>query len=342
MPRKKNGRSTGATTIAQVAAEARVSPATVSRVMNNRFVGAEEIAERVRQAAAKLNYAPSFTARSLALGQTQAVAFVAPDLRNPAFQAILSGLSATANEDGYRVLIGDSGESISEEPLLAREIRRRCDALVLCAPRMDHEELVGLAAGLQPMVLVNRSAEGAAPALTVDYRSGIEALLKHLYGLGHRRIAYVSGPAQSVSNGYRLAGIRSFTAEHTDLSVTEVPGGVAGQHGFEAVDEVIATSATAVLAFNDLVAIGLLGGLQERGLSVPGDISVAGFDDIPFARYIAPALTTASVPHEELGVQAWYRLRSLINGQEPGHDMVFQPRLEIRSSTAPLAESAPG
>lgn len=333
MPRKRNGRSTGAATIAQVAAEAGVSPATVSRVMNNRFVGAEEVAERVRQAAAKLNYAPSFTARSLALGHTQAVAFVAPDLRNPAFQAILSGLSATANEDGYRVLIGDSGESAAEEPLLTHEIRRRCDALVLCAPRMAQEDLTRLAAALQPMVLINRTAEGVAPALTVDYRSGIEALLKHLYQLGHRRIAYVSGPVLSVSNEYRRSGIRSFTAEYPDVEVTQVEGGVASQDGFEAVEDVLTTQASAVLAFNDLVAIGLIGGLQEKGFSVPGDISVAGFDDIPFARYIAPPLTTASVPHEELGVQAWYRLRSLIKGQVPSHDVVFQPRLEVRSST---------
>ncbi|WP_150461604.1 LacI family DNA-binding transcriptional regulator [Nesterenkonia ebinurensis] len=322
-----------AATIAQVAAEAGVSPATVSRVMNNRFVGAEEVAEKVRQAASKLNYAPSFTARSLALGQTQAVAFVAPDLRNPAFQAILSGLSATANEDGYRVLIGDSGESVAEEPLLTREIRRRCDALVLCAPRMAQEDLTGLAGSLQPMVLINRTAEGVAPTLTVDYRSGIESLLKHLYQLGHRRIAYVNGPLQSVSNEYRRSGISSFTADYPDMEVLQVDGGVASQDGFEAVEAVFETQASAVLAFNDLVAIGLIGGLQDKGLSVPGDISVAGFDDIPFARYIAPPLTTASVPHEELGVQAWYRLRSLIRGEDPGYDVVFQPRLEVRAST---------
>jgi len=334
VPRKNNGRSRGATTIAQVATEAGVSPATVSRVMNDRFVGEDKIAERVRETAVRLNYAPSYSARSLALGQTQAVAFVAPDLRNPAFQAILSGLSTTANEDGYRVLIGDSTESVSEEPLLAREIRRRCDALVLCAPRMPDHELVDLASALHPMVLVNRSAAGAAPALTVDYRTGIESLLKHLYELGHRHIAYVGGPSHSMSDKYRRDGLRSFTAQNADLVVTEVPGGVASEDGFNAVDAVISTRATGVLAFNDLVAIGLLGGLQERNIRVPEEISVAGFDDIPFARYIAPPLTTASVPHEELGVQAWYRLRSLIEGKEPGHDMVFQPRVEIRTSTA--------
>ncbi|WP_044495692.1 LacI family DNA-binding transcriptional regulator [Nesterenkonia massiliensis] len=332
-PRKRTGRSKGSATIAQVAGEVGVSPATVSRVMNNRFVGADEVAERVRSAAAKLNYAPSYTARSLALGQTQAVAFVAPDLRNPAFQAMLSGLSATANEDGYRVLIGDSAESALEEPMLAGDIRRRTDALVLCAPRMAEEQLASLSGSLHPMVLINRKASSAAPSLTVDYRAGIEGLLGHLYELGHRRVAYVEGTSQSVSNQYRLQGVEAFTAAHPDLEVLRIPGGVASQHGFEAADRLMETGATAAMAYNDLVAIGLLGRLQERGVRVPDDISVTGFDDIPFARYIAPALTTASVPHEELGVQAWYRLRSLIEGKEPGHDMVFQPRLEVRAST---------
>ncbi|WP_328821712.1 LacI family DNA-binding transcriptional regulator [Nesterenkonia haasae] len=317
-----------------MATEAGVSPATVSRVMNGRFVGADEIAERVLQAAARLDYSPSYSARSLALGHTQAVAFVAPDLRNPAFQTILSGLSATAGDDGYRVLIGDSAESVSEEPLLAREVRRRCDALVLCAPRMDQEELSGLAPALQPMVLINRSGGGAVPTLNVDYYSGIRSLLEHLHDLGHRRIAYVSGPAHSASNEHRRAGIRSFRDRHPETGVIEVAGGASSQDGFEAVDSVLRAEVSAVLAFNDLVAIGLIGGLQDQGRSVPEDISVAGFDDIPFARYIAPPLTTASVPHEELGIQAWYRLRALIKGQEPAHDVVFQPRLEVRSSTA--------
>src|SRR5690606_16868360 len=118
-----------------------------------RFVGKPEIAERVRRSAAELAYAPSHLARSLALGQTKAVAFVVPDLSNPAFQAVLSSLSKTAARDGYRVLVADSAGSPDDEPLLAQEIRRRCDAIVLCAPRMQDDRLEELAAGLQPLVL---------------------------------------------------------------------------------------------------------------------------------------------------------------------------------------------
>ncbi|TPX05839.1 LacI family transcriptional regulator, partial [Schumannella luteola] len=160
-------RRSRAATIADVAARAAVSPATVSRVMNGRFVGEPAVAERVRDAAQALDYRPSHLARSLALGQTSAVAFVVPDLANPAFQAVLSSLSKTAAHDGYRVLVADSAESPSDEPLLAAEVRRRCDAIVLCAPRMSDAELAALAGELQPLVLINREAPGiSSPSLS--------------------------------------------------------------------------------------------------------------------------------------------------------------------------------
>lgn len=323
-----------ATTIAEVARRAGVSPATVSRVMNGRFLGDPAVAERVRATAVELDYSPNYAARSLALGQTKAVAFVVPDLANPVFQAVLSGLSKTAAKDGYRVLVADSAESPSDEPLLATEIRRRCDALVLCAPRMPEAQLIALADNVRPLVLINRSSAGiTAPALSIDYQAGIQNLAQHLYALGHRRIVFLEGPATSVSNGYRLRGIAEFERS-TGITVDRIPTGVTSEDGLAVAQRVRDSGATAVLAYNDLVAIGLMGGLDELGVRVPEDVSVTGFDDIPFARYSSPALTSASVPHEELGVQAWYRMHALIRGQEPGHDVMFQPRLVVRASTA--------
>ncbi|GAA3652564.1 LacI family DNA-binding transcriptional regulator [Microbacterium marinilacus] len=322
-------------TIADVARRAGVSPATVSRVMNGRFAGDPEVAERVRDAATALSYAPSPLARSLALGQTQAIAFVVPDLANPAFQSVLAGLSKTAARDGYRVLVADSGESPSDEPLLAAEIRRRTDAIVLCAPRMPEEQLLDLADRLQPLVLINRVAtQVASPSLSIDYRTGIYAIARHLYELGHRHLAYVYGPERSASNAYREAGLSDFSDEHPDVRVDRVPAGAGSDDGRAAAGDVRQSGATAALAFNDLVAIGLIGGLRELGVSVPDDISVTGFDDIPLAQYVAPALTTASVPHADLGVVAWRRMHALLRGEEPGHDVVFQPRLELRDSSA--------
>jgi LacI family transcriptional regulator len=328
-------RSSGAATIAEVAKRAGVSPATVSRVMNGKFGGEPVIAERVRRAAEDLSYSASHLARSLALGRTRAVAFVVPDLANPAFQAMLSSLSKAAAKDGYRVLVADSAESPDDEPLLVAEVRGRCDAIVLCAPRMSDAELVQLGGGLRPLVLINRpDSRLEAPSLSIDYQSGIRNLVRHLYDLGHRHLVYLDGPPESVSNRDRQAGLAEMQRIHGDLVVDRVPAGASSESGAAAAAAVQASSATAAVAYNDLVAIGLMNGLLERGVRVPEDISVTGFDDIPFARYTTPSLTTASVPHEELGVQAWQRMRALLADETPGHDVVFQPRLEQRASTA--------
>lgn len=328
-------RRPGATTIAEVAERAGVSASTVSRVMNGRFGGDPAVAERVRQAAAELRYSPNHLARSFALGQTSAIGFLVPDLANPSIQAVLAALSKAAAGDGYRVLVADSAEAVDDEPLLAAEIRRRSDALVLCAPRMSDAELVRVAETLAPVVLVNRSNPGAAaPTVTVDSRAGFAALARHLCALGHRRLAYVTGPP-GVATRNRVNGINDVVAEVDGVTVVRIEGGASSEDGVAAVEEVIASGATGVLAFNDLVAIGLVHGLTERGVRVPDDVSVTGFDDIPFSRYMSPALTTESVPHRKLGEMAWARMHALLRGTEPDHDVVFQPRLEVRRSTAP-------
>ncbi len=327
-------RRSGTATISEVAAHAGVSPATVSRVMNGIFVGEPAVAERVRASARELAYEPNHLARSLALGQTKAVAFLVPDLANPTFQEVLSGFSKTAAKDGYRALVADSAESPGDEELLATEIRRRTDAIVLCAPRMPEADLLRLAETLGPLVVINRpSALISAPSLSVDYQSGIQGLARHLHALGHRRFALVLGPEQSVSTAQRQRGFEEFRRAVDDIEVTSVQAGAGLEDGLDAASAVRATGATAALAFNDLVAIGLINGLADLGVRVPQDISVTGFDDIPFARFCAPPLTTASVPHQELGVEAWQRLRSLIHDERPSHNLVFQPRVEVRAST---------
>lgn len=331
------------TTIAEVAAHAGVSPATVSRVMNGRFVGDSAVADRVRRSAETLQYRPSPLARGLALGRTRTIAFVVPDLGNPAFQAMLSSLSRAAGRDRYRVLVADTAETPADEPEVVSEIRRRCDAIVLCAPRMPDQDLEGLVGELAPLVLINRAAPTpAVPALSIDYLAGIHQIAEHLYGLGHRRFAYVAGPPTSASEAGRRRGLTLFESERTDVVVERIPGGAGIEEGRRAASSVHRTGATAALAFNDLVAIGLLDGLGRLGIRVPDDVSVTGFDDIPFARHTAPPLTTASVPHGELGAQAWHRVRALVENRTPEHNVVFQPRLEVRGSTAAPAGAAVG
>ncbi|YCH07561.1 LacI family DNA-binding transcriptional regulator [Arthrobacter sp. alpha11c] len=335
MARRNTNRRIG---IADVAEKAGVSHATVSRVMNGNAAVDPGIAARVRAAAAELKYQPNPVGRSLALGKTDTIGIVVPDLANPTFQAILRGLSIAAAQDGYRVLIADSSEVTSEEAILAGEARRRCDGVVLCAPRMGDAELEELAPTLHPLVLINRTTVATnTPSLSVDYGQGIQELAQHLVGLGHRRLAFLSGPEHSASNRQRLVGLEKFRKEHPEIELQMLHGGSNFDSGHESTEAIIASGATGILAFNDLVAMGLLSGLHEHGVRVPEDISVTGFDDIPFAKYTTPPLTTAAVPINELGSLAWRRMREQI--QQAGESTTqaqdeFSPRMEIRKSTA--------
>jgi len=335
MARRNTNRRVG---IADVAEKAGVSHATVSRVMNGNAAVDPGIAARVRAAAVELKYQPNPVGRSLALGKTDTIGIVVPDLANPTFQAILRGLSIAAAQDGYRVLIADSSEVTSEEAILAGEARRRCDGVVLCAPRMSDAELEELAPTLHPLVLINRTTIATnTPSLSVDYGQGIQELAQHLVTLGHTRLVFLSGPEHSASNRQRLVGLDQFRKEHPEIELQMLHGGSNFDSGHESTEAIISSGATGILAFNDLVAMGLLSGLHERGIRVPEDISVTGFDDIPFAKYTTPPLTTAAVPINELGSLAWRRMREQI--QQAGEAATqaqdeFSPRVEIRKSTA--------
>jgi LacI family transcriptional regulator len=324
-------------TIADVAARAGVSLATVSRVMNGNSSVDQALAERVRAAAQELNYSASHLARSLVSGKTNTVAVVVPDLENPSFHSVLRGLSRAAVRDGYHILIADSAESAREERILAVQTRRRCDGLVLCSPRMSEKHLRPLLEELKPVVLVNRDAGSpSTPVVAADHRTALTELLDLLYGYGHRSLVYLAGPSQSASNARRLAAVGDFLDGHPDVDIQILPGGVTFADGYEAVARVLASSPTGVLAFNDLLAIGLMSALSERGVQVPAEMSVVGFDDIPLARYLTPPLTTASVPGTELGQLAWQRMWDLLNDRAPGRAIFLRPRIESRGSAGPV------
>ncbi|MFS0713971.1 LacI family DNA-binding transcriptional regulator [Microbacterium sp. 2P01SA-2] len=324
------------TTITDVAAHAGVSLATVSRVMNGNATVDPALAERVRASAAQLGYSANPLARSLVLGRTQTISVVVPDLANPTFQGMLRGLSRAAVADGYHVLIADSDEHVDEERLLALESRRRSDGLILCAPRMSDEQLAEVVADVAPVVLVNRT--GDAPSVAADYRTPLRAIIDHLYAQGHRRFAYLAGAARSASSGQRLSALDDARRELPDCSIAEIPAGVDFASGAGALDDVLTSGATATLAFNDLSAMGLLSAATERGIPVPGRLSIAGFDDIPFARYTSPALTTAAVPMGELGARAWSALHDLLEGRTPEPAVTVSPEVIVRGSTgAPAA-----
>ena len=335
------GERSRATTIADVAAHAGVSQASVSRVLNGKQSVDPVIVQRVQASIAALGYSPSVAARSLVHGRNDTIAMVVPDLENPLFQGILKGLSLAAASDGYRVLVADTAEQVDDEEATAIEARHRCDAIVLCAPRMPEQRLRRLVAQVAPVVVVNRPLPGAdVPIVGVDYVRGIRDLVEHLLGLGHSHLAYVSGPATSASNAERLRGVEEAEQAHPELRIDVVPGGSRLDDGYALAETVLRArdeGATAVIAFNDLVALGLMTRLRQLGVDVPGDLSIAGFDDVPMAGFATPSLTSMSVPRGEIGAQVWARLRTLIAGGPIEHSVLYRPRLEARDSTAPLA-----
>lgn len=322
-------------TISDVAAHAGVSKATVSRVLNGKATVDMIISDRVIASVDELGYRPSALARGLSLGRTNTVGVVVPDLENPMFQEILRGVTRAAAADGYRVLVTDTEEDAGDEAAAAREARRRCDAIVLCSPRLPEAELRALLDELHPVVLVNRELDASpVPSVSIDYASGMETVLAELHGLGHRRVLYLAGPAASQGDRLRRVGIARARGTHDGLEVDVVTAGSALADGAASVEAVRQSSATAVVAFNDLVALGLVSALRRVGIAVPEQLSVVGFDDIPFAAFSVPALSTVSVPRRELGAEAWTRLHDTIGGATGGHPLVFRPRFVARDSVA--------
>lgn len=320
--------------ITDVAKLAGVSLATVSRAMNGNPTVDPALAERVRAAAARLGYTASPVARSLVLGRTQTVAVVIPDLENPTFQAILRGLSRAATADGYHVLVADSREDLDEEHALARATRLRTDGVILCAPRMSEDELAEVLPALSPAVVVNRGPQTGTPVVGADYEAGMRQILDHLASLGHRRLVYLAGATRSVTHRARQAAIAAAVRDGDGLEVEEITAGVAFDSGTAVADRVLATGATAVIAYNDLVAMGLLSALTIRRIDVPRQLSITGFDDIPFAAYTSPPLTTAAVPAVELGAAAWAAMHAQLTADEPRPMLTLTPTLVVRGSTA--------
>lgn len=312
-----------------------MSRATVSRVMNGRDSVDADLAERVKAAAQELDYRPSSVARSLSLGRTQTVAVMIPELDNPMFQRVLQGFTDACAPKGYRVLVANTGDDPEVEVATAVEARNRCDALLMVAPRASDEVLQELLPQLQPAVVLGRqpSSRIDVSSLAIDYAAGAEAAVDHLVELGHRELIYVAGPELSSSNRERIVGLERARQRHRGITVTQIAGGAHLDDGRRVAAEVAASSASAVFAYNDLMAFGLLAGLAEHGVRVPEDKSVVGFDDIDLAGYANPPLTTLAVPHTALGARAWERLDALLAKREDPQTEPYQPELVIRASS---------
>jgi LacI family transcriptional regulator len=322
---------------------AEVHPGTVSRALNEqtRALVNPETAERVLRAAERLGYRPNPIARGLKTNRSFTVGVVIPDLTNPLFPPIVRGIEDRLTEAGYTALIVNTDNDADRERTQIAAMRaRQVDGFIAATARLDHELLAEAGAGGTPLVLVNRSFEdGSVPAVTVDDREGIRLAVEHVAALGHRRIGHLAGP-QNVSTGHRRylgfleamrtaglevpAGYVSFTAAFTESEGTRASAELLRRQ----------PRVTAVVAGNDRLAIGCYDTLAAHGLSCPEDVSIVGFNDMPFVDRLRPPLTTVRVPQREIGtVAADLLLQQLSDPSQPAREILLEPALVIRAST---------
>lgn len=326
--RESSGADGRRVTIADVAARAGVSRATVSRVLNGQATVDPVLAERVRRVSRRLRYQPSAIAQGLARGATRTVGVVVPDLANPFFPEVVKALTVAAGQDDFSVVVADSDEDPKSELRLIQDLSRRVDGLILCSPRAENAALRRVVRGGLPTVCTNRLVDPPLTAsVLIDSAHGMEAVLTHLAALGHRRLAYLAGPPTSASNLDRLRAL-----ERGWPSPVIVPAGSKSRDGYASAPQALDAGVTAIVCFNDLVALGVLARLRELAVSVPGEVSVVGFDDIATAEFVHPALTTVRLPKAELGRRSWEILRDQLGARETTASVRLEPSLVVRES----------
>lgn len=316
-------------TVHDVARVAGVSISTVSRALTVPDRVAPSTRERVRAAAEELGYRPNRAASVLRAGRSGAYGLVVPDLANPYFAAVAKGAQACARERGAGLFVVDTEENPDLEAEVLTSLAPQTDGVVLCSPRAVDRALAALDG--RPVVLVNHEAAGVR-AVETDHGAGMRRALEHLRALGHRRVAYVGGPESSWSDRRRRAGLVAAAAGYDDVEVVTLGAFRPQVEGGQAVaDLVLASGATAVITFNDLVAVGLVDRLRRRGLDVPADLSVVGCDDSYVASLVTPPLTTLRVDLRAMGRAAV----DLLLADDGGAPAPLDVDLVVRSSTAP-------
>lgn len=338
-------------TIKDVAREAQVSIATVSRVFNESGSVSEETRRRVRAVAERLRYVPHHGARSLITRRTNLLGVVLPEVYGEFFSELIRGIDLSGRAYGVHILVSGSHGGSDEAAAAIRAMQGRVDGLLAMLPNVDPDFLATRLPDSMPVVLMNTpQRESRAASVVVDNFGGAGALVRHLVDCGYRRIAFISGPESNFDARERLRGFRTALAALGPEATCEVVGGdFTEESGYQAGKRIAAmpTRPDAVFAANDSMAIGCLFALREAGLNVPADIGLTGFDDIPIARFMNPPLTTVRVRIAELGELALERLVHAIRHPdqraEPAHvvpcDLVV--RGSCRSSTA-AADAAEG
>lgn len=331
--------------ISAVAKRAGVSKATVSRVINGTAHVIPETAQRVQAAIEELDYYPDVNARALGSGRSRLYGLIISDITNPYFPELVKAFEAIAMEHGQDVLISNTDYDPKRmERCVVRMLQRKVDGVAVMTSEMEERLIRTFSKRQIPTIFMDTSTTvRGASVVMVDYAEGVKQAMAHLIGLGHRKIAFISGPLGLSSAKLRA---KAFMKEMRSHGLTpEAHWTQEGNHrvegGHQAMLRILRSGPrpTAVLASNDLTAIGAMGALHESGLEIPRDMSVVGFDDIQLSAYTQPALTTVHVPRTELAATAF---RSLFQGQdEPAakkgqkREYLILPHLLVRKTTGP-------
>lgn len=338
-------------TIREVAREAGVSVATVSRVLNGTGQAAEDTSARIREVAARLRYAPNEAARALIRSRTNTLGVLLPDLHGEFFSEVIRGIDQRARQDGFHLLVSSFHADPREMEAALNAMRGRVDALMLMSPDVDTRALIADAEGDLKSVLLNAPSTNthAGDSVSVDNVGGARAMVKHLLGLGYKRIAMIKGDERNYDarerlRGYRMAlrgaGVEVLPELEIAGDFTEASGHDAGRRLLQ-----LRHRPRAIFAANDAMAVGALSALRDAGVRVPEDVALAGFDDVPMARYLTPPLSSVHVPIDELGRRATeLALRSVLRSDrsKPRRE-VLRTTLVVRSSCgAGLGRRGPG
>lgn len=320
-------------TIYDVAKVAGVAPSTVSRTFARPGRVNAETAARIRAVAEELGYRANPIARALSTSQTHIIGLIVSDVANPFYAELIRGVQAAAGEADYVVLLADAQESGVREREALERLLGVVEGIVIGSSRMSDLALRTIAKQT-PLIILNREFVDA-PSVVTDNAAGAQAALVHLRDLGHEAVTYVAGPEASWTDGARWRAIHD-SAANLGLHVQRIgPFPPTFEGGMGAGERFLATGSTAAVAYNDLLAIGLMAALRRAGKRVPDDVSVVGFDDIPAARLVTPALTTVAAPMRYMGATAVRNLVSMIRGAQAqrGRAFTMPVKLMVRNST---------
>ncbi|WP_104162781.1 LacI family DNA-binding transcriptional regulator [Cryobacterium sp. N22] len=336
-----NGARRSSPTIYDVAAAAGVAPSTVSRTFSRPGRVNSETAERIRRIAAEMGYRTNPVARALPTGRTSIIAIIVSDVTNPFFFEIIRGAEETASAAGYTLLVADVNESADAERKALDRTLPLVEGIVLATSRMS-DSSIRVAAKQRPTVVLNRTTTDI-PSVVTDNARGMKRAVHHLADLGHTSITYVAGPQGSWADGVRWRAFYDATTELDIRGKRVGPFAPTQAGGLSAAHELAKDATSAVISYNDLMAIGMMRGFVRQGISVPDDISVVGFDNIFGSDFCTPPLTTVAAPLHSLGAYAVQTLLAELAktsydrqaAPKPLKVVLLPSQLVVRGSTGP-------